>query len=220
MPDAKDSRIVLHLDSSWKRIRQLEYLRIGGGEESLPSCSSFLSEHSEKEPSSKSPIIGSPNVGSLQVSIKGPGSLNGFDKNSPLLARTMKKFRMVNVSSHKTILPVADTQHVLCQDLDPNLYQAPTGGLAQSRASSMRKFKLNKMSASPSPKKSSQFKISKLAGGLISRKSVFPERSSKNDTPSATFKEYAVRYKEVMPTKQSVNVRSIKPSSLPRRKLI
>ena len=220
MPDAKDSRIVLHLDSSWKRIRQLEYLRIGGGEESLPSCSSFLSEHSEKEPSSKSPIIGSPNVGSLQVSIKGPGSLNGLEKNSPLLARTMKKFRMVNVSSHKTILPVADTQHVLCQDLDPNLYQAPTGGLAQSRASSMRKFKLNKMSASPSPKKSSQFKISKLAGGLISRKSVFLERSSKNDTPSATFKEYAVRYKEVMPTKQSVNVRSIKPSSLPRRKLI
>ena len=164
MPDSKDSRIVLHLDLSWKRIRQLEYLRIGGGEESLPSCSSFLSEHSEKEPSSKSPIIGSPNVGSLQVSLKGPGSLNGLEKNSPLLARTMKKFRMANVSSHKTILPVPDSQHESRQDLDPNPHQSPPGVLAQSRAYSMRKYRVNKESTSPGPKKSSNFKISKLAG--------------------------------------------------------
>lgn len=79
-PDPMADRCVMMLDPSWKYARHIEYVRIGGGEEEIPSCST--SESSSICSSNDKPNAKREEFRSDQVSGEGIGLVNSIGSQS------------------------------------------------------------------------------------------------------------------------------------------
>ena len=214
IPDPMMDRLMLYVDPSWTSALQFRYLRIGGGEENLPSCSTSLSDISEKESSEIVEMSGPIEVKKLKIlNVKGVSSEKVM-RNPSDMEKAINKYKMINFSSVKIVLPLSSLQ-ASRHELDFKTNTTQIASHLNNRTSSQRRVMINKKSASPSPtgKRNPNFKIS-----ILNSETQKVKKSGFLDSSPSTSKKAIVmtrgaptQFNEYMLVKPDQNNRYFKP---------